>query len=178
MENAPILEKKFNEEEKSEISIHKTLVEQIKSQINFEGYFIKIINEFFSEENDEEISDDKIDENNTKENDGENINNKENGKKLNETVKDKVDLIYNVIQFNNNKEKEKKNFYEEKLIFDENFLEENLDIIFNIKDSNKNLSKYIYNKDIIKKTLYLYLPKIIQCFSNIKTNQILSEKLL
>ena len=177
MENAPILEKKFNEEEKSEISIHKTLVEQIKSQINFEGYFIKIINEFFSEENDEEISDDKIDENNTKENDGENINNKENGKKLNETVKDKVDLIYNVIQFNNNKEKEKKNFYEEKLIFDENFLEENLDIIFNIKDSNKNLSKYIYNKDIIKKTLYLYLPKIIQCFSNIKTNKILSEKL-
>ena len=175
LENAPNLEQKFKENEKSEISTHKMLIEQIRAQINFEAYFIKIINELFSDEEEKENNNDKIDEN-KKENENE-INNKENNKK-NEIAKDKIDLIYNVTQLNNNSNKnEKKNFEGENLIFNDYFLEQNLDSIFNIEDENKNLGKYLYNKDLIKKTLYLYLPKIIKCFHNIKNNKILCEKL-
>ena len=154
---------------------HKMLIEQIRAQINFEAYFVKIINELFSDEEEKENNNDKIDEN-KKENENE-INNKENNKK-NEIAKDKIDLIYNVTQLNNNSNKnEKKNFEGENLIFNDYFLEQNLDSIFNIEDENKNLRKYLYNKDLIKKTLYLYLPKIIKCFHNIKNNKILCEKL-
>ena len=176
LENAPNLEQKFKENEKSEISTHKMLIEQIRAQINFEAYFVKIINELFSDEEEKENNNDKIDEN-KKENENE-INNKENNKKINEIAKDKIDLIYNVTQLNNNSNKnEKKNFEGENLIFNDYFLEQNLDSIFNIEDENKNLGKYLYNKDLIKKTLYLYLPKIIKCFHNIKNNKILCEKL-
>ena len=175
LENAPNLEQKFNENEKSEISTHKMLIEQIRAQINFEAYFVKIINELFSDEEEKENNNDKIDEN-KKENENE-INNKENNKK-NEIAKDKIDLIYNVTQLNNNSNKnEKKNFEGENLIFNDYFLEQNLDSIFIIENENKNLGKYLYNKDLIKKTLYLYLPKIIKCFHNIKNNKILCEKL-
>ena len=117
VENAPNLEQKFNEDEKSDISTHTMLIEQIRAQINFEAYFIKIINELFDDEEEQENNDDKIDENIDKENDNENNNIKENYKKINEIAKDKIDLIYNVTQLNNNsKNKEKKNFIEENII--------------------------------------------------------------
>ena len=178
VENAPNLEQKFNEDEKCDISTHTILIEQIRAQINFEAYFIKIINELFDDEEEQENNDDKIDENIDKENDNENNNIKENYKKINEIAKDKIDLIYNVTQLNNNsKNKEKKNFIEENIILNDNFLDENLDIIFNTKNENENLGKYIYNKDLIKKALYLYLPQIIKCFHNLQTNKLLGEKL-
>ena len=176
LENAPNLEQKFNENEKSEISTHKILIEQIKAQINFEAYFIKIINELFSDEEEKESNNDKIDEN-KKENENEN-NNRENNKKIKEIAKDKIDLIYNVTQLNiNNNKNEKKNYVEESLIFNDYFLDENLDIIFNIENGNKNLGKYLFSKGLIKKALYLYLPKIIKCFHNNKNNKNLCEKL-
>ena len=172
LENAPDLEKIYNENEKSNISTHKTLIEQIQTQINLEAYFIKIINElFFVEDNHS-----KIKENIKKENNEEKNIDKKN---INEISNNNLDSLDNVVQINiinNNINKDKKNFDVENLIFDEYFLDENLDIIFNTKDENEKLEEYIYDTDIIKKILYLYLPKIIGCFPNIKCNKVLSDK--
>ena len=173
LENAPDLEKIYNENEKSNISTHKSLIEQIQTQINLEAYFIKIINElFFVEENHNKIKENTKKENNEEKNKDKKTNN--------EIANNNLDSLDNVVQINiinNNINKDKKNFDVENLIFDEYFLDENLDIIFNTKDENEKLEKYIYDTDIIKKILYLYLPRIIGCFPNIKCNKILSDKI-
>ena len=171
LENAQNLELKYNENEKSDLSSHKVLIEQINSQINFEAYFIKIINELFCvEENNNNNNIETTVENNYE------INNENNNDCNKEGLKmDNINLINNNIQNNNIG---KKNFNINNFIFDEFSLDENIDIIFNNKNENENLEKYIYNKDIIKKTLYLYLPKIIGCFNNFKNNKNLNEKLL
>ena len=173
LENAQNLELKYNENEKSNICSHKILIEQIHTNINFEAYFIKIINElFYAEENNNNTK-----ENNNSEKKEETIKSNDNNKNINidEFCIDNIPLINNNMQPNN---KEKNSFDVDNLIYDEFFLEENIDIIFNNKKDNENLEKYIYDKDIIKKILYLYLPKIIGCFNNLKSNKILSEKLL
>ena len=173
LENAQSLELKYNENEKSNTSIHKMLVEQINTQINFEAYFIKVINEIFLVE--EKTNNKRVQENNTKEknsNEKEDVNNKEINYK--DLLIDNIPLINNNMQSN----KEKNGFNVDDLIYDEDFLDENIDIIFNTKKEKENIAKYIYDIDIIKKILYLYLPKILGCFNNIKANKNLCDKLL
>ena len=169
IENGSNLELEYKKNDKNNIICdYKILIEQIHTQINFDSYFIKIINELFLVEDNNNINiikeDNKIEKNKE--------NKKENKK---EEIKDDLIIINNNIQ-NNNKEKNDINI--DNIIFNDYFLDENIDIIFNTKDENIKLEKYIYNKDIIKKILYLYLPKIIGCFNNLKSNKILSEKLL
>ena len=181
LENAQNLENKYNENcNKNEFS-YKMLLDQINSQINFEAYFIKIINELFDlEENN--INDDDAKENDSSENFEENENlNDDNNCLLNllnfdGIINDKLNVINNNLQSNNNKEKN--NFDVDNLIYDEFFLDKNIDIIFNNKKENENLQNYIYNKNILKKMLYLYLPKIIGCFNSLQSNKSLGEKLL
>ena len=175
LENAQNLELQYNENEKSNICSHKILIEQINNNINFEAYFIKIINElFYVDENNNNLKENNNIEKN-EENNNSNDNSKNKGINVDEFSIDNLPLINNNIQSNN---KEKNSFDVDNLIYDEFFLDENIDIIFNNKKENENLEKYIYDKDIIKKILYLYLPKIMGCFNNLKSNKILSEKLL
>ena len=182
LENAQNLELEYNEIEKSNICSYKVLIEQINTQINFEAYFIKIINELFyveeNNKNNNNNNDSSKKKNNLKKNEeNTNANNNNENKNINiDELIDNLKLINNNISSSNNKEK--KNFDVNNLIYEEFFIDENIDIIFNNKNENENLEKYIYCKDIIKKILYLYLPKIIGCFNNLKTNKILSEKLL
>ena len=135
------------------------LLDQINSQINFEAYFIKIINELFDlEENN--INDDDAKENDSSENFDENENlNEDNNCLLNllnfdGIINDKLSIINNNLQPNNNKEKN--NFDVDNLVYDEFFLDKNIDIIFNNKKEDENLQNYIYNKNILKKC-YIYI---------------------
>ena len=175
LENAQNLELQYNENEKSNICSHKILIEQINNNINFEAYFIKIINElFYVEENNNNLKENNNTEKNEENNNSNGVGGNE-GINVDEFSIDNLPLINNNIQSNN---KEKNSFDVDNLIYDEFFLDENIDIIFNNKKENENLEKYIYDKDIIKKILYLYLPKIMGCFNNLKSNKILSEKLI
>ncbi len=137
---------------------YQELIEQIQSQINFEEYFIKIYNELFLFK--------------------ENVNNTE----FNENIKrEKIEELDNEINNNellfgniNNKNK----INQDILIFDKYFFEENIDIIINKNNTEEDLNNTFYNKEIIKKILYIYLPKIISCFPNLKSNKTLCDKIL
>ena len=132
IKNGQNIELDYNKRNEVEIHQYDRIIEEIKTQINFENYFIKIINEL-----------NLIDNNENKEN----------------IEKGKNDYL--------NKEKYSENFFDiNNLIFNEFFLDDNLDIIFNTKEENKKIliEKYIYNKKIIKQILFKYLPKILDCF--------------
>ena len=176
LDNGQNLELKYNENEKTTTSNNKILIEQINTQIKPEAYFIKIINELFCVEDNNNISDDnKSKENNKQEKNNEkNIDNIKDNKSKEINI-DEIIIINNNIQNNNN---EKNSFNIDDLLHDELFFDENIDIIFNNKNENEKLEKFIYNKDNIKKILYIYLPKIIECFNNLKSNKNLYEKLL
>ena len=144
---------------------YEKLIEQIQSQINFEDYFIKIYNELFSAKDNNENIYSETNNNNTKENDEEYYDN------------DNNELLYGNYCVNNNKNNKKINF--DNLVFDDYFFEKNLDLIFNKKNMNDDdFNNNLFNKELIKKKVYLYLPKIISCFPNLRTNKTLCDKLL
>ena len=152
---------------------YQDLVEQIQTHINFEEYFIKIYNEIFLTK-----------ENNNHDNDtisGFNENCKiDKDDELLDVSNNHNELSYRDYFLNNmnNNHNQRKNCIDD-LIFDEFFFEENIDIIFNKNYSDNNGSNNnFYNKEIIKKILFLYLHKIILCFPNLKTNRSLCDKLL
>ena len=174
LENAQNLENKYNENGDTKESSYKMLVDQINSQINFEAYFIKIINELFDvEEKDTNDDDAKENDSSEKEDENENLNEEDNDCLMNfdGIINDKLNIINNNLQSNNNKEKN--NFEVDNLVYDGFFLDKNIDIIFNNKKEEENLEKYDFNKNIIQKMLYLYLPKIIGCFNNLEKNKLL-----
>ena len=165
LDNSQYLEELYNN---SCIDINNNIgaskiIEQIQSQINFEDYFIKIYNELFiAKDNNNEI-------NNNEQND---INIGENDEVFTDNENNK-DLLYgNCIKNNINK------INLDNLVFDEYFFEKNLDLIFNKKEMSGDLINNLFNKELIKKKIYLYLPKIITCFPIIKTNKPLCDKML
>ena len=177
LDNAEHLENKYynnenskidsdNNSDNNEVQTHEyqEIVEQIQSNINIEEYFIKIYNELFL-----------IKENSNENNSifTETIPNKEKNKELRDNENDNNELFYGDYFINSNKRK----YNIDNLIFNEFFFEENIDIIFN-KNNNDIENNNFYNKEIIKKILFLYLPKIISCFSNLKTNKSLGDKIL
>ena len=174
LDNAQYLESKYKLSKETNTSVttnndsesvdeYEILINQIQSNINFEEFFLKIYNELFSsnENNKNSNNNSELIENDTKMGKTEEIFSNDNGE---------LSGCY----FINNKNKD--NF--DSLIFDDYFFEENIDIIFNQKDSEKDLCINFYNKEIIKKITFLYLPKIISCFPNLKNNKILGDKLL
>ena len=178
LDNAQYLENKYNldientkinidNNNNNEVQEYERLVEQIQSEINFEEYFIKIYNELFlMKENKDETKDTEYNENNKIEREKELLDNEKNYELLFEYyIKNKINNK-NII---NN------------LIFNEHYFEENIDIIFNQKNSDTNMNdnnNNLYNKEIIKKILFLYLSKIISCFENLKSNKTLGDKLI
>ena len=151
------------------------LVEQIQSHINFEEYFIKIYNEIFLTKENNNNNNDTISGFN------ENCKTEKDEELLDIEGTNNNELSYRdyfLNNINNNNNNNRKNYIDD-LIFDEFFFEENIDIIFikNNADNNDSNNNF-YNKEIIKKILFLYLHKIILCFPNLKTNKSLCDKLL
>ena len=174
LDNAQYLESKYNldnennktniDDSNNEVQEYQILVEQIQSQINFEEYFIKIYNELFlTKENKDENKNTEYNENNKI--DGNELLDGENNKEL--------CFEYYI----KNKSNNKNNI--DNLIFNEFYFEENIDTIFNQKNEDTNMNNdNLYNKEIIKKIVFLYLAKIISCFENLKANKTLCDKLL
>ena len=161
-----------NSNNASNIECHEyqELIEQIQSQINFEEYFIKIYNELFiSKENQSTYTyETEFNENTKREKDEELLNNEN----------ENNELLYNNNCNSNNINNIKNKINQDYLIFDNYFFEENIDIIVNNKNTEEELNNIFYNKEIIKKILYIYLPNIISCFPNLKANKTLCDKIL
>ena len=115
-----------------------------------EEYFIKIYDALYLDNNEKK----------------DNKDNTENQSNINDN-KNNIQEIYG------NKPKEK--IDESNLIFEEFYLEENINTIFDIE---KQMYNKIYSIEILKKTLYFNLPKIIECMPNLKDNRSLSDKFL
>ena len=156
VENGQSLELDYNMKNNTNSNSYERIMEEIKTQMNLEEYFIKIINELNFEDNKERIEKEKNDTKNSN-CDFDIINNSNSS---------------NIISNKDN------NFDLENLIFNENFLDDNIDIIFNnTKEENKKIERYIYSKKIIKQILYKSLPKILVCFINLKNNKYFPEKI-
>ena len=174
LDNAQYLENKYYldtentkinlDNNNNEMQEYERLVEQIQSEINFEEYFIKIYNELFLiKDNKDETKNTEYNENNIIEKDNELLDNDKNNELFFEYyIKNKAN---------------KKNIIDN-LMFNEFYFEENIDIIFNQKNWDTNNNNNLYNKEILKKILFLYLAKIISCFENIKSNKTLGDKLI
>jgi hypothetical protein len=181
LENAQYLQNKFysnNENSKidsdekkneDEIQEYQELAEQIQLH-NFEEYFIKIYNELFLIKDNNNANSNNIsilNENNEIEK-GEELVDIDNINCINN------DIIHRDYFINNNNKKYNIN----SLIFDEYYFLENIDIIFSKNENDNFFDNNFYNKEIIKKILILYLPKIISCFPNLKNNKTLCDKIL
>ena len=168
LDNAQYLENKFNENNDKSLENNDTigydkLVESIQTTLNFEEYFIKIYNELF------------LTKDNNNESNDVNANARENGEEyLDEENKSKEMLLGNYT-INTKINKNKKNF--DNLLYEKHFFEQNLDLIFNKKIVNGELYNNLYSKELMKKTLYIYIPKIIACFPNLKSNKCLCDKI-
>ena len=191
LDNAQYLENKYYNNENSKIDLDSNnnsnindistqenhecqeLVDQIQSHINFEEYFIKIYNEIFLTKDNNNNNNDTISIFN------ENCKNEKDEELLDNIINNNNELSFRDYFLNNmnNNNNQRKNYIDD-LIFDEFFFEENIDIIFNKKNADSDSNKNFYNKEIIKKILFLYLHKIILCFPNLKTNKSLCDKLL
>ncbi len=146
---------------------YEKLVENIQTSLNFEEYFIKIYNELFlakDNTNEKTISNDA------------NTNTKENEEYLGDQNNNNEILFGNYALSSSKEDKNKINF--NNLIFDKYFFEQNLDLIFNKKITDGDLYNNLYSKDLMRKTLYIYIPKIITCFPNLKNNKYLCDKIL
>ena len=149
LDKAEFLESTYKENIENGLDInyrsYEKLVENIQTSLNFEEYFIKIYNELFltkDNTNEKTISNDV------------NTNTKENEEYLGDQNNDN-EILFGNYALNNNKEgKNKINF--NNLIFDKYFFEQNLDLIFNKKLSEGDLYNNLYNKDLMRKTLYIY----------------------
>ena len=188
LDNASYLENKYkivnNEKDKdnvctdinnsnnniSDIECHEyqELIDQIQAQINFEEYFIKIYNELFLYKETHNPNETEFNENIKREKDEE-LNNENDNNEL---------LFNNNCNSNNNCNNIKNKLNQDYLIFNNYFFEENIDIIVNNKNTEEELNNIFYNKEIIKKILYIYLPNIISCFPNLRSNKILCDKIL
>lgn len=171
LDKAEFLESKYKENIDDFLDInyrgYEKLVENIQTSLNFEEYFIKIYNELFlakDNSNEKTISNDV------------NTNTKENEEYLGDQNNDNNILFGNYALSSNKEDKNKINF--NNLLFDKHFFEQNLDLIFNKKLSEGDLYNNLYNKDLMRKTLYIYIPKIIACFPNLKNNKYLCDKIL
>ena len=168
LDNAQYLENKFNENNDKSLDNNDAigydkLVESIQTNLNFEEYFIKIYNELF------------LTKDNNNESNDVNTNARENGEEyLDEENKSKEMLLGNYT-INTKINKNKKNF--DNLLYEKHFFEQNLDLIFNKKIVNGELYNNLYSKELMKKTLYIYIPKIIACFPNLKSNKCLCDKI-
>ena len=162
------LENKFNENNDKSLDNNDAigydkLVESIQTNLNFEEYFIKIYNELF------------LTKDNNNESNDVNTNARENGEEyLDEENKSKEMLLGNYT-INTKINKNKKNF--DNLLYEKHFFEQNLDLIFNKKIVNGELYNNLYSKELMKKTLYIYIHKIIACFPNLKANKCLCDKI-
>ena len=171
VDKAEFLESKYKENIDNGLDInyrgYEKLVENIQTSLNFEEYFIKIYNELFlakDNTNEKAISNDV------------NTNTKENEEYLGDQNNDNEILFGNYALNSNKEDKNKINF--NNLIFDKYFFEQNLDLIFNKKITEGDLYNNLYSRELMRKTLYIYIPKIIACFPNLKNNKYLCDKIL
>ena len=171
LEKAEFLENQYKENIDNGLDInyrgYEKLVENIQTSLNFEEYFIKIYNELFlakDNTNEKTISNDA------------NTNTKENEEYLGDQNNNNEILFGNYALSSSKEDKNKINF--NNLIFDKYFFEQNLDLIFNKKITDGDLYNNLYSKDLMRKTLYIYIPKIITCFPNLKNNKYLCDKIL
>ena len=171
LDKAEFLESKYKENIDNGLDInyrgYEKLVENIQTSLNFEEYFIKIYNELFlanDNTNEKAISNDV------------NTNTKENEEYLGDQNNDNEILFGNYALNSNKEDKNKINF--NNLIFDKYFFEQNLDLIFNKKITEGDLYNNLYSRELMRKTLYIYIPKIIACFPNLKNNKYLCDKIL
>ena len=171
LDKAEFLESQYKENIENGLDInyrgYEKLVENIQTSLNFEEYFIKIYNELFlakDNTNEKTISNDV------------NNNTKENEEYLGDQNNDNEILFGNYALNSNKEDKNKINF--NNLIFDKHFFEQNLDLIFNKKITEGDLYNNLYSRELMRKTLYIYIPKIIACFPNLKNNKYLCDKIL
>jgi len=168
LDNAQYLENKFNENDDKSLDNNDTieydkLVESIQTTLNFEEYFIKIYNELF------------LTKDNNNESNNVNINTRENGEEyLDEENKNK-EMLFGNYTINTKINKNTKNF--DNLLYEKHFFEQNLDLIFNKTIVNGDLYNNLYSKELMKKTIYIYIPKIIACLPNLKSNKNLCDKI-
>ena len=165
LDKAEFLESQYKENIENGLDINYRGYEKLVE--NFEEYFIKIYNELFlvkDNTNEKTISNDV------------NTNTKENEEYLGDQNNDNEILFGNYALNSNKEDKNKINF--NNLIFDKYFFEQNLDLIFNKKITEGDLYNNLYSRELMRKTLYIYIPKIIACFPNLKNNKYLCDKIL
>ena len=84
-------------------------------------------------------------------------------------------MLFGNYTINTKINKNTKNF--DNLLYEKHFFEQNLDLIFNKTIVNGDLYNNLYSKELMKKTIYIYIPKIIACLPNLKSNKNLCDKI-